>query len=202
MYSGNNPETPEHPVVHARARRSRDALQQALLRLLQTHSLEGISTRDIAAEAGVGHATFYRHYSDKGELLDAVATDQMDRLISLSLSALGTGDAGAASRVLCRYVHDHWSVWSALLTGGAAAAMKAELLALTRDIASDWKPVPHKLPPDLGNALSTAMVIEILVWWLQQAEPLPVERVAAIFAEVVVAPLIREGTGAVSAPTR
>ena len=164
----------ETAALDSRARRSRDAMHAALLRLLEGHALEDISIRHIAAEAGVGHATFYRHYPSKEALLDDVAAGEMDRLIQLSLAALVDVDPAAASLVLCNYVHEHWSLWSTLLTGGAAAAMKAELLALTQGIASDWPPTKHRLPTDLRIALATATVIEVLAWWLRQPKPLPV----------------------------
>jgi len=179
--------------IDARAARSRDAMRAALLRLLESHALDEITIRHIAAEAGVGHATFYRHYGTKDELLDDVAAAEMDRLIEVSLAALGSNDSAAASLVVCSYVHEHWSLWSSLLTGGAAAAMKEELLKLTRDIASGWTPIPHRLPTDLRIALATATVIEILVWWLRQENPMPVEEIAKIFEEVVVVPLVSEG---------
>ncbi len=177
----------------ARAVRSREAMRAALLHLLENHALEDISIRDVVSEAGVGYATFYRHYSVKEELLDDVAAGEIDRLVELSLPALGTTNSAAASLVLCQYVHDHWSIWSTLLTGGAAAAMKEELLNITREIAAGWKPAKHRLPTDLRRALSTSMIIEILVWWLKQDKPLPVEEVAAIFDEAVISPLVNEG---------
>ncbi len=173
--------------------RSREAMRAALLELLKARSLDDISIRHIVDEAGVGYATFYRHYSAKEELLDDVAAGEMDRLVELSLPALGTADSAAASLVLCQYVVDHWSLWSILLTGGAAAAMKEELLQITREIASGWKPADHWLPTDLRRALSTGMIIEILVWWLKQTDPRPVEEVAEIFDRVVIGPLVNEG---------
>jgi AcrR family transcriptional regulator len=46
-----------------RVRRNKAALREALLELLQNQPLEQISIRDIAAAAGVGYTTCYRHYA-------------------------------------------------------------------------------------------------------------------------------------------
>ncbi|TGD76003.1 TetR/AcrR family transcriptional regulator [Mangrovimicrobium sediminis] len=181
------------PPTDARALRSREALRAALLRLLETQSLEEISIRHIAAEAGVGHATFYRHYSGKEDLLDDVATAEIERLVSLSLPALVTTDSAAASLVFCEYIQDHWRVWSTLLTGGASAAMREELMRITGDIAEQWPHIDHWMPQDLRRALSIGMIIEILVWWLRQPSPQPAQEVALIFDRVIVQPLVNDG---------
>jgi len=185
--------TTDTAPTDARALRSREALRAALLRLLEQHALEDLSIRRIASEAGVGHATFYRHYSGKEELLDDIAAAEIDRLVELSLQALGTTDSAAASLVFCQYVHEHWSLWSTLLTGGAAAAMRDALLEITREIAAHWKPATHFIPQDLRRALSTSMIIEVLIWWLRQPDPMPVEEVAQIFDRAVINPLVTEG---------
>ncbi len=191
--SSNSRHRENDPPKDARALRSREALRAALLRLLEKHSLEDISIRHIAAEGGVGHATFYRHYSGKEDLLDDVATAEIERLVSLSLPALVTTDSAAASLVFCQYIQKHWRVWSTLLTGGASAAMREELMRITGEIADQWPPIEHWMPQDLRRALSIGMIIEILVWWLRQPSPLPAEEVARIFDRVIVQPLVNEG---------
>ena len=48
-----------------RALRSRKALRNALIELLQEQPLEQISVRDIVARAGVGYATFFSPLSQQ-----------------------------------------------------------------------------------------------------------------------------------------
>ncbi|MGH8629312.1 MAG: TetR/AcrR family transcriptional regulator, partial [Burkholderiales bacterium] len=103
-----------------RAVRTREALRAALLELLETTPLEQITIRDIAARAGIGYATFFRHHPTKESLLDDVAAEQIGRLVELSVPLLDFRDTRAASRALCSYVDEHRALWSRLLTGGAA----------------------------------------------------------------------------------
>jgi len=49
---------------------ARDRLSRAIKGLLKTSSLERLSVRDIAAEAGVSRQTFYRHFRDKYVLVN------------------------------------------------------------------------------------------------------------------------------------
>jgi AcrR family transcriptional regulator len=46
--------------------RTRDALQRALLRLLEVKPLDQITIRDICAVSKVGYTTFFRHHPTKG----------------------------------------------------------------------------------------------------------------------------------------
>ena len=51
------------------------------------------------------------------------------------------------------------------------------------------------MPADVGTNLIVSGTIELLVWWLRQSEPLPIERIAEMHDRVVVSPVI-EATSA------
>ncbi|MDR7233581.1 TetR/AcrR family transcriptional regulator [Agrococcus sp. BE272] len=53
-------------------------IAEAAARLLLTHSFEEITTKAVAAEAGMGEATLFRHIGSKHELLTIVYGDQLD----------------------------------------------------------------------------------------------------------------------------
>src|SRR3954471_12869744 len=52
-----------------RIRRTRDALGDALLALMQEKTFESITVQEVLDRAGVGRSTFYAHYRDKDDLL-------------------------------------------------------------------------------------------------------------------------------------
>ena len=64
-----------------RVKRTRALLQESLYRLLRTGSFEGISVNDIAEAATVNRATFYAHYADKYELLNAMTSARFQALL-------------------------------------------------------------------------------------------------------------------------
>ena len=72
----------------ARVRRTRDALGDALVELMQEKSFETITVQDVLDRAHVGRSTFYSHYSDKDDLLMSDADDFYER-VSMGLSASG-----------------------------------------------------------------------------------------------------------------
>jgi AcrR family transcriptional regulator len=179
------------PVVNdPRALRSRQALHGALLKLLAVKPLDQITVREITAKAGVGYATFFRHHPTKESLLDDVAAQQIRCLFNLSLPVMDAHDLRAGSIALFSYVNEHHALWSTLLTGGAAGAIREEFLRQAREVAVSRAPSGDWLPSEVGVLLIVSGTIELLAWWLRQTDPLSIERIAEIHARIVVSPVI------------
>jgi AcrR family transcriptional regulator len=68
-------------VRDPRTRRTRQLLQGALRKLLQTKILDEILVQDITDAATVNRATFYDHYTDKFALFDAMIAGDFHQLI-------------------------------------------------------------------------------------------------------------------------
>src|ERR1700761_364314 len=178
------------PATDARLVRTRAALCGTLLTLLEEKPFEQVTIREVTARAGVGYATFFRHYPDKETLLHDLAAREINQLIAMTLPILYTVDSRATSRALCAYVWQHQKLWSALLTGGAAGAMREELLRKARQVAAEQTNPDTWLPGDLRIVFSVGGTLEILAWWLKQHDKLPVDRMAEIVDRLVVAPSI------------
>src|SRR3546814_6486390 len=117
----------------ARAVRTRAALREALLTLLENLSIDQITIRDIAATAGIGYTTFFRHHPTKEALLDDLAAEEIRELGELALSVMDADGARAASEGLFKLVWSRRPLWTVLLTGGAAAKLREELLRICLD---------------------------------------------------------------------
>jgi AcrR family transcriptional regulator len=181
----------------ARAVRTREALRQALLRLLDLKPLEQITIRDICEVAQVGYTTFFRHHPTKESLLNDVAAEQMGRLVGLAISVADASDnTRRASIALCSYVDEHRKLWSTLLTGGAAGAMRDEFMRLSTQIAATRAHQLEWPPADIATILVVSSTIELLSWWLRAKKPLSIEQVAEIHERIIVTPTV--GTAAIS----
>lgn len=173
-----------------RAVRSRQALHEALLRLLEAKPLDQITIRDITAEAGIGYTTFFRHHPTKESLLNEVAADQIGCLINLSMPVMDAHDARAGSAALFSFVKAHRPIWSTLLTGGAAGTIRDEFLRQAREIAKARAPAGNPLRAEAGVHLLVSGTIELLCWWLRQSDPLPIDQISEIHDDLVVSPII------------
>jgi AcrR family transcriptional regulator len=174
----------------ARAVRTREALRDSLLQLLQEKPLDLITIRDIAAGAQINYATFFRHHATKESLLHDVAEQQVRSLTALMLPALDASHIGAASLALCMYVDANRTLWSTLLTGGAAGVLKEELLSLAKEVAATRSNPNAWVPPELAIGLNVSGTVELLTWWLRQERPVPIKHVAKILEQVVLKPIV------------
>src|SRR5580658_2553053 len=69
-------------TLDPRIRRTRELLQQALDKLLESKEFEKISVQDIAEAATVNRATFYDHYNDKFALLECMVGGRFHELLA------------------------------------------------------------------------------------------------------------------------
>ncbi|MDO4890278.1 MAG: TetR/AcrR family transcriptional regulator [Coriobacteriaceae bacterium] len=65
-----------------RITRTRAALRQALIELMEERGLEAITVNDLCTRAGLTRGTFYNHYQDKDALLAAFEQEVLDGLVS------------------------------------------------------------------------------------------------------------------------
>jgi len=181
--------------IDARIVRSRAAMRQALLALLAEMPLEAITGASIAERAGIGYATFFRHYADvRAVLVDAVAT-VTDDLAQGMMPALLAADSGGAAAALIHAVAARRSVFLALLAG-AGDALRAELarqviarVAALPDLSPSW------LPRRLAMRVAVMGTIELLDWWLREAPETDPAEVAALLDRLVIARLAEDAPG-------
>src|ERR1043165_7010542 len=76
----------------ARVRRTRDALGDALVALMQEKPFDTITVQDVLDRAKVGRSTFYTHYSDKDHPLMSDAEEFMESVAMLLPLGGGTSD--------------------------------------------------------------------------------------------------------------
>jgi AcrR family transcriptional regulator len=177
--------TPTKPD-DVRAQRSIEALQSAFLDLLERRPLEQIAIKDITEAAGLSYPTFFRRFSSKEELLEEIATEEVRRLLSLSQSAIAQGRAESAAAELCSYVQSHRRLWSVLLNGGAASAMRQEFSRISRETAAAGPRINPWIPEELAVPFVTSGIFEIFSWWMRQPDDYPMENVVILFNALIV----------------
>ncbi|MBV1687184.1 TetR/AcrR family transcriptional regulator; helix-turn-helix transcriptional regulator [Novosphingobium sp. G106] len=164
-------------------------MSEALLALLERKPFEAISARDLTAEAGIGYSTFFRQYGTKEALLEAIASQELHDLLSLTRPGMAAEDSLGACIALCRHVDESRRLWSILLGGGAAPAIRREFLKISQELA-DVHPAPQAwLTADLGVRTAVSTIIEILSWWIEQDQPQPAEWVAEAIERLALRPI-------------
>jgi AcrR family transcriptional regulator len=180
------------PSTNPRVERSKNALRHSLQKLLTQKPLEQISIRDITADANVGYTTFFRHYPGKEALLADLAKDEMDRIMDIAAPLFDPDNTRVATLAFCKYVDDNRALWAALLTGGAAGSMRETLTRRAHAIADEYRKPVRWLPQDLGTLIAVSLMVEVLVWWLRQKQPMPPRDMAKILNKALIYPISHE----------
>ncbi|MFM5931889.1 MAG: TetR/AcrR family transcriptional regulator [Novosphingobium sp.] len=182
-------------VRDARQVRSDAALRAAMLALLPRMPFDKMSVRDIVAEAGIGYATFFRHYPSKDALLDAVAGEEISELMALTAPLLDPVDTRTTCIALTEHVAQRREVWTALLTGGAAGHLREQFIKLAEKVPTPMHGTGD-IPMDLGVSFGVSSTVEILAWWLRQEPDYPAAKVAELLDRLVISPTVglRAGT--------
>jgi AcrR family transcriptional regulator len=186
--------TSDASSTDARQVRTRAKLLRAMLVLLERGPFEGITVRALAAEAGVGYATFFRHYASKEVLLDDLAAGEISDLLARSRPLLYSENSRSACVALFTTISQRKTLWRALLTGGAAPLLREQFIAQARRLAaaSPAASEPADCPLDLRVTFATSATIEIIGWWLRQPDELPIEQVAGILDRLAIVPTLAE----------
>lgn len=177
-------------AVDARVVRTREALQQAMVDLASEAPLDAITVRAIATRAGVGYATFFRHYADKEALLADVADTLTVSFLAQVRPLLLQKDRRGAARSLCAFVEAHLPIHQALIAGGAGETVRAGMLRQTLEtLGRSRASAPGGPLDELLLFHLTSSILNLLAWWLRNRDRVDAETMAEIIERAVLTPV-------------
>ncbi len=173
----------------ARVVRTREALRQAVIDLAAESPLEAITVRAIAAKAGVGYATFFRHYADQEALLADVADELTRDFLEQVRPLLRQRDRLGAARTLCAYVLDHLPIQKVLIAGNAGETVRAGMLRQTLQTVGAAREQAGDGPLyDLVLFHMVSAILNLLAWWMRNLETVDAETMAQVIERLVLTP--------------
>ena len=193
----NNSHPIKSPVPHlkkkmdARVRRTRDALGDALVELMQEKPFDSITVQDVLDRADVGRSTFYSHFSDKDDLLMSDAEDFFESL-AMALSVHGDKSERVfpvkefflhiieASRFVTALkdsgkIHENFE----LAQGHFARGIERRLSEVPRAAH-----IPTNERPVIAFAHAGAL-LSLLRWWIDRGMKEPAEDMDKLFHKMV-----------------
>ncbi len=166
--------------------RSREATRDRLLtsgiRLFAKDGLNGVTTHDIAREAGVAAGTFYLHFSDKNALFHEIAVDAEERLRHRVEQA--TSDATRLRdaihvqvEALVGFAAENRELLRILFSAEAGHEGSEFLDSFSRSIAEGRRQaietgeMPAEIDAGVVSQALVGMFVRVLLWWVQEPEP-------------------------------
>ncbi len=193
--SGNREASPRvRPGEHrldARARRSRDALGDALIALMQEKPFDDITVQEVLDRAGVSRSTFYHHFRDKEDLF---ASDAGEFFHGLAHALEAQGDR--SDRIFpVREFFGHVHLMKHFVAGLRAAGLFHENMALARRHFADGierrlaglgraGAIPAERRPAAAMGYA-GMIIALLAWWAEDGMGSSPAEIDALFHHLV-----------------
>lgn len=171
------------PKAHdRRVLRTRTALRDALISLIEERGWDAIGVNDLCDRADVGRSTFYTHFADKEDLLVS-GFDDLRKLIAGSRpSAARPGVALAFSAPLLDHAFENRLLFRALLGKRSGLVIQRRFRELVIDLTESelrsTQPAPGLAP--LVRYIAGAF-FELVTWWLDSPRPLEPKEVEALF---------------------
>ena len=158
----------------ARVRRTRDALGDALIALMQEKPFDTITVQEVLDRAHVSRSTFYSHYSDKDDLLMSDA-EEFFEAISMALSAHDDkSDRVFPVREFFTHLSDVQPFYKALVKSGKFQEnMELARGHFARGIERRLSELPRSksIPPNQLPAIAfthAGALLSLLSWWLDR----------------------------------
>ena len=175
----------------ARVRRTRDALGDALVALMQEKPFDTITVQDVLDRAQVGRSTFYSHYSDKDDLLMSDADEFYERL-SMGLSEHGeASDRVFPVREFFSHIAEAQRFVNALfLSGKIQESMELARAHFARGIERRLSELPRaqSIPANDRAAIAFAhagALLSLLTWWIDRGMKQSPAEMDALFHRIV-----------------
>jgi AcrR family transcriptional regulator len=150
--------------VDRRVRRTRHALQHAMVELVLEKGYERVSVADVTDRADVGRSTFYAHYRDKEDLFLSGIQDEIR-------AAFADAPAGSASTTewLFRHAGEHLDLYRALVRrrGGWELVRRGMEDTLTEVVAGRLRTSARAdVPVEIAARHVASALLGVLTWWL------------------------------------
>jgi AcrR family transcriptional regulator len=175
----------------ARVRRTRDALGDALVALMQEKPFDTITVQDVLDRAKVGRSTFYSHYSDKDDLLMSDAEEFFES-VAMLLSVRGdTSDRVFPVREFFGHIIEAKQFVDALMSAGKfndnmelarglfARGIERRLAELPRG-----QGISANERPAIAFAHAGAL-LSLLTWWIDRGMKQPPAEMDELFHRLV-----------------
>jgi AcrR family transcriptional regulator len=162
-----------------RVRRTRHALQHAMVELVLEKGYERVSVADVTDRADVGRSTFYAHYRDKEDLFLSGIEDEIR-----SAFEDAPADASSSTEWLFRHAGQHVDLYRALVRrrGGWELVRRRMEDTLTDVVAERLRAGGRAdASVDVAARYVASALLGVLTWWLASGATNQPEELDATF---------------------
>ncbi|MFJ9383706.1 TetR/AcrR family transcriptional regulator [Peribacillus sp. NPDC101481] len=167
--------TDNNTGIDRRIRKSKMALKESLISLMQNKDFRDISITDIVELADLNRGTFYKHYQYKEELLEEVMEDVIaDLIISYrepykNVDTFTINELTASVIKIFEHVANYANIYTLILKTNAWPTLLEricnELKKLPLEDLEDYRPNP-KINIELASSYQAYAILGMIIEWV------------------------------------
>lgn len=186
-----------------RVRRTRHALENALISLILEKGYEAVTIEEITDRADLGRTTFYLHFRDKEELLmnaidtmiedflaqDFIQPTPKDKLIQNDQSDPAQLNLhGNLLKQIFLHAHKNADLYKIILRGEGGSKAMQRLMDISKQEfirrMQNFTQLQSKVPLDVFAMYFTGSILELVTWWLEENQPYPIDEMVGYFQQM------------------
>ncbi|WP_458464016.1 TetR/AcrR family transcriptional regulator [Paenibacillus sp.] len=167
-----------------RVLKTRKAIIEAFVGLLEEQDFEQITINDIADRANVNRGTIYLHYADKFDLLDQCIETYLQHLLEACMMDSPTASAPVTTKDALlrafRYLEQHATTYTTLLTKKGIPAFRSKLMTLLVqgvEEQMDACGIQEGMKKEITIQFLASAAVGLLEWWIMNSMPYPAEEI-------------------------
>ena len=186
---------PEDPRVI----RTKKMLANALLELIAEKNFDSISIGDITERATLNRATFYLHYRDKFDLLDAIMktmheeiTNRINYYTTYDLENNSLDQPPLAMIEWFKHIGKHANYYEVMLGKNGIKTFSDEISHYLEEFLLTWLKMTAKkgnklsAPIDIASCYLANAYLGLISWWLKNNQPYSPEEISSMLWKLIV----------------
>ncbi|GIN96903.1 TetR family transcriptional regulator [Siminovitchia terrae] len=180
-----------------RVLRTNQSIRKAFYELIQEKGYEAITIQDIADRAMINRNTFYLHYQDKPDLLDRCVEELLEEIKNaivqcpISMRPFSISTLETVMQTILEHISHNTSYYQAMLVGeNKIYLFQSKMEKIIKDKLNEgWTSSQGKSTLKISKELLLEYLVSafmgVIIWWIKNDLPLPVEEVSSQFSKIV-----------------
>ncbi|WP_145146197.1 TetR/AcrR family transcriptional regulator [Paenibacillus xylanexedens] len=162
--------------IDRRIKKSKAALKDALIHLMQKHPFKEISITDIVQRADLNRGTFYRHYQYKEDLFNEIINDVIQDLVTSFRKPYQDKEEfevnlmPSSAITIFEHVHQHAQFYTLVVKSEASSNFQRMICDVLRDLA--LQDLNHIFPPHINHEILASYqshaIFGMIMEWIRQ----------------------------------
>jgi len=182
-------------IIDPRILRTRQLIRSAFLDLIREKGFDAVSIQDITDRATLNRATFYLHYGDKHDLMEALIQEVLDKLSSLPMPFIPARPQepdperlSAFFISLFQHVAQHADFYRVMVVEESVAPFAQQMQSYIEQFGLRWfaraRSRQFSVPPEVVMSYLSGAYMGMIKWWLKHDMPSTPEDLAAQFMQL------------------